>query len=261
MGDPQNTFTTAGSNDGITWTNLAAGGGWAGQINAPQAFVYNSKYYFHVSTANDENINLYDWLIGLSDSTGLITTIATIDWSSQISGLKACYSGEWFQEASGTVHLFVPCSGGNSINNMAIYETHALDTTLTTWSNPAAVTVNESNIYDPKVWLIDGTYYMWLSNQSTRYVELATASTLLGPYTMQLTGNWAGWGNNKEGPTMYSTGPSTWRLAVESIFSTPNHVMYYSDCNKLDLLSCTWTALQPWTEDHNYRHGSVLKTQ
>ena len=220
------------------------------------AFRHAGQYYFHVAKANDESISEYLWFIGLSDSTGLVSTIATIDWSPKIASLTACFSGQWIEEA-GVIHLFIPCSS-SGINNMQIYETHATNAGLTTWSDPVSVSVNESNIYDPKVWHIGSTYFMWLSNQTTRYVELATASTLLGPYTMQLTGNWAGWGNNKEGPTMYSTGPTSWRLAVESIFSVPNHVMYYSDCNTLDLLACTWSALSPWTEDQKYRHGSVL---
>jgi hypothetical protein len=236
--------------------NVASGGGWIsppGQVNAPQAFVHNGQYYFHVAQANDQNLNLIPWYIGLADNTGNISTIATIDWTSKISGVTVCYSGEWFQESNGTVHLFVPC-------NFAIYETHATNDALTTWSDPQAITVNESDIYDSKVWLIGSTYYMWLSNQDSHYVELASGSNLLGPYTMQKTGDWAGWGTPKEGPTMYSTGPASWRLAIEDISGDGDtHQMYYSDCNTLDLLACTWTGLQPWTEDHLYRHGSVIK--
>jgi len=141
---------------------------------------------------------------------------------------------------------------------MQVYETHALNPGFTSWSDPVLITINESNIYDPAVWLIDGTYYMWLSNQSTRYVELARASSLLGPYTMIETGDWAGWGNNFEGPTMYATSPTSWNLAMEQIFTGNVHAMYYSSCNALDITVCTWSALQPWHEDQLYRHGSVL---
>lgn len=239
-----------------------------GQIDAPQVFQYEGSIYLHVGMANDQNFNLVPWLIGKSDATGRVSTIATIDWSS--SGFSICDSGQWFRETDGTVHLFVPCSATPAgSESYAIYETHAVTSGGTTclsgcdflhWSSPVAISVNETNIYDPKLWLIGSTYYMWVTNHTLREVELASATSLMGPYTMQRTGNWAGWGDWIEGPTMYSTGPISWRLALEHYNSSlPDfHQMYYSDCNTLDLLACTWTALQPWVEDFKYRHGSVL---
>jgi len=262
-GDPVDTFTVAASDDGITWKYQV--GSWAGQIDAPQAFKYEGSVYFHVGTANDQNFNLVPWLIGKANTSGVVSTIATIDWTS--SGFHICDSGEWFQEANGTVHLFVPCSLTSTPSEVyAIYETHAVTAGGATclsgcdflhWSAPAAISVNETNVYDPKVWLIGSTYYMWLSNHTTRTIDLASSSSLLGPYTIQRSGDWAGWGTFLEGPTMYSTGPTSWRLAVEKYDSS--HQMFYSDCSTLDLLSCTWTALQPWHEDMLYRHGSIIK--
>jgi hypothetical protein len=142
-----------------------------------------------------------------------------------------------------------------------MYETHALNSNLTLWSDPVSVSVNETNVYDPKMFKIGSTYYMWLANQTTRYVEYASSANLLGPYTMQQTGNWAGWGNWREGAMLYQPTPSSWRAGLEDISAgAGRHVVSYSDCNNADFTLCVWTPLQPWHEDQKYRHGSILVT-
>lgn len=268
-GDPTDNFITAGSDDGVNWTTQ--GGSWPGQIDAPKGFLYDGSVYFHVGTANDRNFQLVPWLIGKSDTNGIVSTITTIDWTS--SGFKICDSGGWFQEASGEIHLFVPCStGAVGSENYAIFESHALTSggsictstcDLLHWSAPVAISVSDTNIYDPQPLLIGTTYYMWLTNHTVRNVELASASTLLGPYTVALSPGFAGWSitNFLEGPNMYSAGATSWKLAVEHYDSSKsdNHQMYYSRCNTLDPTACTWTALTPWTEDFLYRNGNIVK--
>ncbi len=257
-GDPVNTFTSAKSNDGLTWTNVW-GAGWVGQINAPQVHYDSGTYYFHVAKASDGDLNEYLWYIGQA-AGGVITTTATVDWSVAIPGLNTCYSGEWFDDA-GTTRLFVPCSTGDN-HHFKIYETHST-APFTSWSSPVLITVTgDTNMYDPKVFLVGGTYYMWLTRDTDFYVELASASSALGPYTMQRTGDWAGWGSGLEGPTLYQLTPTTWRIAVEPMrsFDPREHFMQYSDCDNIDFLSCTWTALLPWHVDQKYRHGSIRKT-
>ncbi len=274
-----NTFVTAGSDDGITWQRFQYGS-WADHINAPMVLQYRGRYYFHVSTTYDNNFFL-PWLVGLSDSTGVVTTIATIDWAGKIVNAAQSNSGEWFVETDGSVHVFVPI--GTSLGSPAgfqMYESHALETNggatcvtasvacpLTFWSDPVFVQVHNiggtgtrTDIYDPKVYKIGSTYYMWMTHEDDRYIELATSSTLLGPYTLVRAGDWAGWGTMHEGPTLYRpNGAGSWRIAMEPIITNPlNHKMQYSDCNNDDFLSCTWTALQRWNEAVELRHGSIV---
>ena len=234
-----------------------------------------SGYYFHVANTWDNHLNITTWAIGQSNSTEVVNTIATIDWAPKIPGLFNVGAGKWYVEG-GVYHLFIPGSITDS-DHPSVYETHALvsagGATCTTpacpftfWSDPVSITVDSANIYDPAVWKIGSTYYMWFTfgtASTDHWIYLASASTLLGPYTTIKSGDWAGWGNRKEGPTMYSTGPTSWRLAVEDInscfvSSCGLNPMKYSDCNTLDITACTWTSLQPWVEPFNFRHGSVL---
>jgi len=258
-----NIFCVAGSNDGVTWTG--GSGTCDMQVKAPQALVYNNQFYYHIAQANDENLLTTLWYVCTADVNGKVTIASTINWSSKISGLASVFAGEWFVEANGTVHLFIPCSN-SGVNQFSIYESHALDSTLLTWSDPILVSATGGDAtyhYDPKVFLIGSTYYMWLDNITTFRIELFSSSSLLGPYTNVLAGNWAGWGADLEGFTMFPHG-SGWRVLIETIKDrdTPNHTLYYADCSSPTAIATAgnWSGLTKCTVDKLYRHGSVIAT-
>lgn len=261
-GDPDEWFRGAGSNDGVTWFGYAGIWDTPIKINAPQVLYYKGQYYFHQTKSNSGALNEYLWWIGLADSTGAVTIQATIDWSSKITSLTSCYVGGWLVPDDGTLpHLFIPCSAVDH-SHFKIYETQALTSALTTWSDPVLVLAT-GNYQDPKPFLIGTTYYLWLATEATHQIQLATATTLLGPYTVITSGDWAGWGSNIEGPTMFrNSTASGWTMALESILNrdTPNHKMYNTTCNNVKPDLCTWSALTPWSKDMLLRHGSIIRT-
>ena len=271
-----NIFTTALSSDGITWEN--SGGSWSDyvtkpasgtrepyQINAPDMMYLSGTIYVHVATANDENLDLVPWIVATADpTTGQLTTIASVDWSSAIPGLTSCYAGGWARNSDGTVyqgdgfiHLHVPCSVGN-LSSFKIYETHADPSDLTSWSAPVDIQVAQSDTIDPQAYLISGTYFLWCKQDSSDFVTLASSSSITGPFTMLKTGDWAGWGSGNEGPFMYRPPNGIgWYLMFEHHVST--HLMYYATCSTDDPSACTWSGKTLWTEDLVYRHGAVMK--
>jgi hypothetical protein len=278
-------YTSATSSDGINWKN--SGGSWAGQINAPQALLSNGIYYLHVATAYDGNLNFTTWKIGTrNNSTGVVTDTLTVDWASAIPGLYSVFSGTWYVEGgNGNVcsatptkcHLFIPASITDA-SHFSIYETHATSwppATSADFSAPVAITVDESNIYDSAVWYISpsstGPCFMLFTHGTSggaHFVSLAESKTIrslacLGPYTT-IYGDGALFPANHEGPTLYATSATTWRLAAEDIsavylgIGTPQFDMiYYRDCNVYDVAVCIWGPMQLWTEDTFYRHGWV----
>jgi len=219
---------------------------------------------------------LVPWKIGKSNSQGIITDYVAVDWTSKISGIHDTNSGNWFVDS--LIHLFIPAGTGTSQPvGFKVYETHATNSNgtdctsncdLLHWSDPVEITINASgggaqtNTYDPSVFLIGGVYYMWLTHEVDHIIYLASASSLLGPYTVIKSSSTFGWATNYEGPKMFSTGATSWRLTLEQAV-TPSagdyHAMYYSDCDALDISACTWTALKLWHEDQLYRHGTVVK--
>jgi hypothetical protein len=181
-----------------------------------------------------------------------------------IPNIACTFAGEWFVENNGTPHLFVPCS--NSTNTaFSVYETHPLNNTLTSWSSPILVstTGGGTNPYDPKLFLVGTTYYMFLANTTNRCVELFTSTSLMGPYTAIKTGDWAGWGSPIEGFTMFRHGVG-WRAIFTSysLFDPGENQerMYYTDCSTMFPDTGTWSTPVMITSDLQYNHGNVLRT-
>ena len=274
IGGP-NIFTTGYSTDGTTWTALA--GEWwdykttpaSGtrepfQINAPDCIPISGTIYCHVTAANDQNIHLVGWILSSANaSTGLLTTLTAVDWTSQISGVTACFAGGWARNSDmtvysgdGNVHLYIPCATNAGLSNFKVYETHAAPGTLTSWSNPVDTGLDSTNMIDPEVYLISGTYYMWCKQDNTALIMLASSSSATGTFSMIRTGDWAGWGSGFEGPFMYTKPGGGWLLMMEAYLTT--HLMYYASCNNADPTVCTWSALTLWTEDRIFRHGSII---
>jgi hypothetical protein len=270
-----NIFTTSLSADGITWQNR--GGGWTDYypwINGSDTMYWNGKFYVSTSLANDQNYSLYQVPIARADaSTGQFTTIAVLDWASAISGLTVCFAPGWVHNSDdsvytddGNVHLHVPCSIGDS-SHFKVYETHISTSNLAScgssglcsafWSVPVDTNVSQANMIDAHTYLINGTFWMWIKDETNKVIVLASGPSVTGPFTMVKTGDWAGWGSNLEGSFAYRNGAG-WTLTFETYLATP-HQMYYTTCTTLDFTACTWTAKQPFVEDMWYRHGSTIK--
>ncbi len=270
-----NLFTSATSQDGLTWKN--AGGSWSDyvshpqagtlepyQINAPDVIPIGDAFYFHVTSTNDHNYFLVTWIIGRADSSGVVNTLVSVDWTGAIPGVYSCFAGGWARNADGTpytsdgfIHLHIPCSSSGSAS---VYETHAALTDLTVWSPPVNVNLAQPNTIDPQVYLINGTFFMWCKDETNRFVTLASSTSITGPYAMIHTGDWAGWGAGNEGPFAYPKPGGGWYLMFER-YAT-DHQMFYSSCSTtLDFAACVWSPKVPWNEDMVYRHGAVLKLQ
>jgi len=245
------------------------------------ALRWRNDWYFHVAQANDQNSTSTKlWYIGKADATTqIITTTLTMDWTSSISGLKACLSGRWFMDDGDTYpRVIVPCTTTDNPPGQTyqMYESHATaadwSTNTASWSAPVQLTVTgKTNIYDPKIWHIGSTYYMWYTAIPTGFcIELATASSLTGTYTPVKTGNWAGWGLSSsvgacslEGPTMFYTG-SGWTLQMEinqdTGTSATGYKFYYATCDGTNPATCTWSGRTLTTEEMLLRHGDVWLT-
>lgn len=267
-------FKVAKSDDGASWTLDGSGGSWSNptnNVNAPSGIYHKGQWLVHVAAANDQNINLNTLYIGtMNPSTLAVTNIATLDWTSKIPGIQVSFAGSFFIDDDGSLHLFVPCTTSvyTSLNSgWQTYETHPTSADYSTWSDPVSVNVSQDQMYDSTVFKIGSTYYMWLTKLNgsapanfQQLVQLASSPSLLGPYTLIKTGDWAGWLAGigpHEGPIVYpltNTPGYYWRIIIERL---SNHQMYYADCNNYNFSQGTWTALQPWTEDQLYRHAEV----
>lgn len=279
-----NIFTTAKSADGKTnWQNL--GGSWSDyfsgaasgvrvpfQINAPDCIPISGVYYCLDSAANDQNNNLVTWFLAQGNATtGELDTLFSVDWSSKIANLKSCFAGGFtrnfdlrqtiYVDGSNQIHAHIPCSSTDTAH-FKVFETHAnlsCFTSANCWSDPADTGVNMTNVYDPQVYFDGTTFWMWLKDGTNAFIVLASSSNVASGFTMQKTGDWAGWGSGLEGVFAFKTATTGWVLIFEAYVTA--HQMYYSTCSTNDFTACTWTPKIPWTEDALYRHGLVVTLQ
>ncbi len=279
-GYPTNTYTTAGSNDGATWTNIG-GTSFLAQTNGSVATYFNGNFYSIIALPNDRSGAGSTWYVGkVSAPTGTIEQIAAIDWTSALSGLQVCFGGYWFQDTGGLLHVFIPCAI-TTPTNFTIYETHPLVAdvlagTQANWSSPVAITIsgNTCPVQELHPEQVGSTFYFIGSyypsgSCTTQKLIMGTATSLTGTYTVQrtLSSLPANTGYGNEGVFMFhAVSDTTWRFTYEDIrgLTSTGSVMRYADCDSLDITTCNFTpdlaagvSGTPWTESIQYRHGSI----
>lgn len=208
----------------------------------------DGRYYLTYTTGWTGNT------IGFARSDNLVdwTFLRTVTLPT--ANLTRTWAPEWFTDSDGSVHVVVSLSvdGGASFRP---HELRALDPALSTWSTPVPLSGLGPNHIDTFVVKIGSTYHAMVKNETTKYIEYATAGSLTGPYTFRGTGNWAGWGSSLEGPALVRLDNGGWRLYFDAY--TSGHY-YYTDSH--DGFG-TWTpkADLPGGLSGFVRHLTVLR--
>ena len=77
---------------------------------------------------------------------------------------------------------------------------------------PAKLNGIGPNYIDSFIVKVGGTYHDFTKNETTKYIEHATATSLTGPWRFVGTGNWAGWGSGLEGSALVQLPDGSWRI-------------------------------------------------
>jgi hypothetical protein len=187
----------------------------------------------------------------IAESSDLVhwTNLTTV--SAGVPGVAHTWAPEWFVDGS-TVYITANIDTKNTDSDFKPYVFTALDSTLTSWSGPVPLGFGP-NYIDTFVLKVGATYHAFAKNETTRYCEHATASSLFGPWKFVGTGNWAGWGSGMEGPAVVELDDGTWRIFMDGQGSTP-----FVTATSPDLY--TWSAWTPLPGVGNLvRHGTVIR--
>lgn len=148
-----------------------------------------------------------------------------------VQGVTNVWAPEWFRDGDGRVSIVVSLSMSGTRGPFAAYALKATDVASGKFAQPVAMAGLGGNHIDTFV-VKDGpvrdgdTYYAFTKNETTKTIELATAKALTGPWTIEKTGDWAGWGDGIEGPAVVRLPDKGWRL----YFDDYRHKTYwYSD--------------------------------
>ena len=241
------------STDGLNFTLLSdtGYGGPTGILRDPSIMKHSDGKYYVAHTTNSWTTTTTNFAIASSTDLVKWTHVVTVD--AQVANVKDTWAPEWFKDSDGSINLIVNIDTGNS--DFRAYKFTATDDTLTKWSTPVTIGIGP-NYIDTFIVKVGSTYNAFSKNETTKYIEHATASSLTGPWTWVGTGDWAGWGSGKEGPALFQLDSGQWRIFLDC----------YSGCGYLygnssggDLGTWSSTSTVPGGLSGVVRHGTVLR--
>jgi hypothetical protein len=231
--------------DGISF-NLFSNtgyGGPTGVLRDPSIMKHtDGKYYIAFTVQSWTTSSTYFAIASSADRMNW-TTVTTVN--AGVTGTYYTWAPEWFKDGD-TVKIIVSLGPSGS---MKPYSFIALDSSLTSWSGAVDMGIGTNHI-DTFVVKSGSTYHAFVKDESSKYIEHATATSLTGPWTWGGTGNWTGWGSGYEAPCVTETGNGTWRIYIDK----------YSDGS--GIYSATSSDLYNWSglsAIGAYRHGTVLR--
>jgi hypothetical protein len=179
------------------------------------------------------------------------------------TGLTRVWAPELTVNDDGEVYVFFTNVVNEGTEHEAWY-VHATNDTLSTWSAPLKLTwtLEPLRVMDPIFQKVGATWFMFYGDNTN--ICRATAPALLGPWTSDRSGDWAGWGANKEAPSLVRVSDSLWRLYMDRYEGVSPDWTYpgYAYAESADLN--TWTGLAAITNGPDaqgiaLRHGSFIK--
>jgi hypothetical protein len=189
---------------------------------------------------------------GIATSTDLESWTFLVEVPAGVSGEHFTWAPEWFKDTDG-VHLIVNIDEGSS--QFRAYDFKATSADLKSWDAPVTLGIGPNNI-DTFVVKSGATYHAFSKNETTKYIEHATASSFHGPWTWVGKNDWAGWGSGKEGIALFQLDDGTWRMFLDCYGGCG---FLYADSDDLDVWTATKTV--PGGLSGTVRHGTVLRDE
>lgn len=222
------------------------------RIRDASVFKHTDGYYYITYTTHtwqDESTT-----IGFARSSDRVNWTFLYDYTVPITNLSRAWAPEWFVDGDGSVNVIVSCSTADDEWIFTPYVLTATDSALTAWTSPVALSGIGSNHIDTYIVKVGSTYHAFTKNETAKYIEYGTASSLKGPYTISRTGDWAGWGSYREGPSVIKLDNGGWRIFFDGY---GDGTYYYSDSYDTFATWTTATALP--TLSGTARHFTVIK--
>ena len=238
------------SKNGLDFTLLSNTGfaGPTGVLRDPSLMKHSDGQYYIAYTLKSWTTTSASFAI--ASSPDLKTWTFRTEVPAQVTGVKDTWAPEWFKDPDGSIHLIVSIDTNTTQFKSYLYT--ASDATLSKWDAPVPLGIGP-NYIDTFVVKIGALYHAFTKNETTKFIEHATASTLTGPWTFVGKDNWAGWGSGKEGPALYQLDNGQWRMFLDC----------YGNCGFLQTSS---TDLNTWSSTTTVpvlsgvvRHGTVLR--
>jgi hypothetical protein len=217
----------------------------SGLVRDPSIFRYSDGFYYVVYTTGWDGDT-----IGFARSPDRVNWMFLRNYTMPLVGVRHTWAPVWFVDG-GNVNVIVSLSFGGDFQP---YLLSAIDPTLMFWSAPiqlAGIGINHIDTVLVKTGLL---YHAFTKNETTKYVEHAVSFSPTGPFLIVASGDWAGWGAPREGPSLVPLDNGGWRIFLDG-YTVGKY--YYSDSYNGFL---TWTRLRELPGLSGFvRHFTVLK--
>lgn len=241
------------SSNGLDFKLLADTGyaGPTGVLRDPSLMKHSDGQYYVAYTLQSWDTSSTSFAI--AKSADLTQWTFLVEVPAQVTGAKHTWAPEWFKDTDGSIHLIVSVDSPEWDFKPYVYT--ASNDALTQWSAPKALGFGP-NYIDTFIVTGGGKYHAFCKNETTKYIEHATATALFGPWTFVGTSDWAGWGSGKEGIALFPLDNGDWRMFLDC----------YGGCGYLyatssDLTKWSATATVPGGLSGTVRHGTVLREE
>lgn len=263
-----------GSDDGINFTDALyrnpVYSGTAGSYVRDPSLIHRDGWFYvaHTSTDPDTggptNVSWFE----IARSRDLIAweLVTQVDVSAVSASIGATVSQTWapeFVEDGDDLYVFATVNAEHPIWLQATSDD------LSTWTAASVLPISggPSEVIDAVPIKHGGTYYLFLKDETVggKKAWRATADTITGPYTVDRSGDWTGWGS-VEGPFVIAKPGGGFRAYFDKMneAGTATLGLNYSDADSLD---GPWSAPLPLTVTpalpggEKLRHGTVLRLQ
>jgi hypothetical protein len=211
-------------------------------LRDPSVIQHNGLYYL-AHTVQSWTTNSTYFSIASSPDLVHWTHVTSVD--SGIADTRFTWAPEFYVE-NGTVRVIVSISQTTCSDCFRPYVFTAQNGALTSWSGPAQLGGLGYNHIDTFVVKSDGTYHAFTKNETTKYIEHWTSTSL--------TGGWSDrgrlWTSGYEGPAVLRMGDGSWRIWVDKY---TNGGIWTATSSNLD----SWSGLSQITCP-GCRHGTIL---
>lgn len=208
-----------------------------------------------------------------TDNGATWSFVAEVECASIVGddGNSSTWAPEWFVDTDGSVHVIVSLNYTGSTHGFSLYEVHPISADFTTWSSPVELQDNagsfvQFNIIDAYIVKRAGVYYLWYKASNDGTIQYASSSSLLSGYTVQTSGDWAGFAaadpangiTKKEGPCLVELPDGRWLMFLDN----EGRNMFYS-VGDANWSPSSWSApvLLPSINGGKFKpqHGSVIQ--
>jgi hypothetical protein len=251
----EETLSIYTSTNGLDFTLLSHTGysGPTGVLRDPSIMKHTDGKYYVAYTVQSWTTTSMSFAI--ASSADLLDWKLVAEIPAEVPGARDTWAPEWFKDSDGSVNLVVSIDTLGTDSDFRVYKLTAADATLTRWGTPTPIGIGP-NYIDTFIVEVGGRYHAFTKNETTKFVEHATAPGLTGPWTFVGTGNWAGWGAGKQGPAVFQLDDGQWRIFLDC----------YGGCGLLQATSpdlATWSAASvvPDGLSGMARPGTVLREE